>query len=231
MTENKPHTSIQCLTAIAQHHGLPINPEWLIQEYALGEEEPSSIRLVSIASEIGLKAKADKISWDKLVAQTGVFPLMARLGDGHSVIVVGVQLGGDCKVAILDPSANAATIKMLDMDQFCQHWLGDVIFLKRAQSFTAENQPFGFRWFIPEILKQKAAFRDIAIAAITMQFLALASPIFFQLVIDKVLVHQSASTLWVLGVGVTIALIFDALFGYLRQLLTLAATNKAALRR
>lgn len=224
------HTSIQCLTAIAQHHGLPINPEWLIQEYALGEEEPSSVRLVRIASEIGLKAKADNISWDKLLAQTGVFPLIARFADGHSVIVVGVQLENESKVAVLDPSLNVATVNMQDMAQFCSRWHGDVIFLKRGQSFTAENQPFGFRWFIPEILKQKAAFRDIAIAAITMQFLALASPIFFQLVIDKVLVHQSTSTLWVLGVGILIALIFDALFGYLRQLLTLAATNKIDMR-
>jgi ABC-type bacteriocin/lantibiotic exporters, contain an N-terminal double-glycine peptidase domain len=49
-------------------------------------------------------------------------------------------------------------------------------------------------------------------------------------VIDKVLVHQSSSTLWVLGVGILIALLFDSIFGYLRQLLMLAATNKIDMR-
>jgi ATP-binding cassette subfamily B protein len=102
--------------------------------------------------------------------------------------------------------------------------------MKRLYAAAEESQPFGFRWFIPEILKQKSALRDIAIAAIAMHFLALASPIFFQLVIDKVLVHQSMATLWVLGIGVVIALLFDSLFGYLRQILTMHATNKIDMR-
>lgn len=229
MTKNI-HTSIQCLTAIAQHHGLQVNPDWLIQEYALGEEEPSSLLISRIASEIGLKAKVDKVSWEKLLVQNGVFPILAKLIDGNSVIVVGVQGENAGRVAILDPLVSASVISMQDRGQFCSNWLGEVVFLKRTLSFAADNQPFGFRWFIPEILKQKVAFRDIAIAAIAMQFLALASPIFFQLVIDKVLVHQSVSTLWVLGGGITIALIFDAIFNYLRQLLTLAATNKIDMR-
>ncbi|MGZ4990077.1 MAG: peptidase domain-containing ABC transporter, partial [Methylobacter sp.] len=230
MSEKYPHTSIQCLTAIAQHHGLQINPEWLIQQYALAEEEPAPALLLRIASEIGLKAKAGKLSWEALLAQGGVFPVLAKLRNGHSVIIVGARAEGDGKIAVLDPLISGATVDLQERGQFCKHWDGDVVFLKRSHSLADPNQPFGLRWFIPEILKQKAAFRDIAIAAIAMQFLALASPIFFQLVIDKVLVHQSASTLWVLGVGITIALTFDAIFGYLRQLLTLAATNKIDMR-
>ncbi|MGZ5008181.1 MAG: peptidase domain-containing ABC transporter [Methylobacter sp.] len=230
MSDKYPHTTIQCLTAIAQHHGLQINPEWLIQEYALGEEEPITALLLRIASEIGLKAKADTLSWEGLLAQGGVFPILARLRSGHSVIIVGARAEGDGKVAVLDPQVSGATVDLQDRGQFCQNWAGDVVFLKRSHSLIDPNQPFGLRWFIPEILKQKAAFRDIAIAAIAMQFLALASPVFFQLVIDKVLVHESASTLWVLGAGITIALTFDAIFGYLRQLLTLAATNKIDMR-
>lgn len=230
MLDKYPHTGIQCLTAIAQHHGLQINPEWLIQEYALGEEEPTPALLLRIASEIGLKAKTDKLTWEGLLAQGGVFPVLARLSNGHSVIVIGSRAEEDGKVAILNPQISGAVVELQDREQFCKSWAGDIIFLKRNHSLTDPKQPFGLRWFIPEILKQKAAFRDIAIAAIAMQFLALASPMFFQLVIDKVLVHQSSSTLWVLGVGIMIALVFDAVFGYLRQLLTLAATNKIDMR-
>jgi ATP-binding cassette subfamily B protein len=230
MQDKYPHTGIQCLTAIAQHHGLQVNPERLIQEYALGEEEPTSSLLLRIAAEIGLKAKADKLSWEGLLAQNGVYPLMARLSNGDSVIIVGARTEEEGKVAVLDPQISGAAIDFLDRQQFCQRWSGDVVFLKRSHSLTDLNQPFSFRWFIPEIMKQKAAFRDIILAAIAMQFLALASPMFFQLVIDKVLVHQSVSTLWVLGVGIVIATIFDSLFGYLRQFLLLAATNKIDMR-
>ncbi|HEY7986485.1 MAG TPA: peptidase domain-containing ABC transporter, partial [Methylophilaceae bacterium] len=160
----------------------------------------------------------------------GVFPILAKLSDENSVIIVGARTEEDGKVAILDPNISGATVELLDRGSFCRRWNGDVVFLKRSHSLTDPNQPFSLRWFIPEILKQKAAFRDIAIAAIAMQFLALASPMFFQLVIDKVLVHQSASTLQVLGVGILIALVFDSIFGYLRQLVTLAATNKIDMR-
>lgn len=225
-----PHTVIQCVTAIAQHHGLQINPERLIDDYALKAEEPNSALLLRITNDIGLKSKVDHLTWQGLLAQGGVFPLMARLNNGNGVIVVGVRLEGEGKVAILDPLADTASISVLEREEFCDRWGGEVVFMKRQHSLTDPNQPFGLRWFIPEILKQKAAFRDIAIAAVAMHFLALASPVFFQLVIDKVLIHQSASTLWVLAAGIVIALIFDAIFGFMRQILTLAATNKIDMR-
>jgi ATP-binding cassette, subfamily B, bacterial HlyB/CyaB len=230
MQDKYPHTAIQCLTAIAQHHGLQVNPERLIDEYALKQEEPGDALLLRIAADAGLKAKVDKMPWETLVQQQGVFPLMARRNDGHAIIVVGAKADGDGKVAILDPSSSTASVVLLEREGFCANWSGDVVLMKRHHALTDPNQPFGLRWFIPEILKQRAAFRDILIAAVAMHLLALASPVFFQLVIDKVLVHQSITTLWVLAIGVIIALAFDSTFGFLRQMLTLAATNKIDMR-
>ena len=231
MTERFPHSTIQCLAAIAQHHGLPINPERLIEDYALAGEEPPPATVLRIASDIGLKAKADKLSWAGLQAQGGVFPLIARLADQTAVIVVSAHTNGSSDVSILNPLADRPTeVLTVGQEKFCQLWDGDVFLLKRQNNLPEPGRKFGFRWFIPEILKQKAALRDIAIAAIAMHFLALASPIFFQLVIDKVLVHQSISTLWVLGVGIVMALVLDAVFGFLRQILTLSASNKIDMR-
>ncbi|MES2128340.1 MAG: peptidase domain-containing ABC transporter [Pseudomonadota bacterium] len=230
MQDKFPHTVIQCLTAIAQHHGLQVNPERLIDEYALEAQEPADSLLTRIATDVGLKVKIDKLTWAGLLAQTGVFPLMARLRDGRGVIVVGARAEGDGKVAVLDPRADRANVVLQERAEFSAEWDGDVVFLKRQHSLTDPNQPFGLRWFIPEILKQVSAFRDILIAAVSIHFLSLASPIFFQLVIDKVLVHQSVTTLWVLAVGIVLAMIFDSTFGYLRQMLTLAATNKIDMR-
>ncbi|MGF1613240.1 MAG: peptidase domain-containing ABC transporter [Gammaproteobacteria bacterium] len=230
MCASFPHTTIQCLTAIAQHHGLQVNPEWLIQQYALAAEDPSPAVLLRIASDLGLKAKVQELSWEGLLAQRGTFPMLARMVDGSSVIIVGVRVEGAGKVAVLDPLDNLGTVVLLDREQFCNRWDGSVVFLKRHHSLADPKQPFGLRWFIPEILKQRTAFRDIAITAITLHFLAMASPIFLQLVIDKVLVHQLTSTLWVLAAGIFLALIFEAIFGFLRQLLTLAATNKIDMR-
>jgi subfamily B ATP-binding cassette protein HlyB/CyaB len=227
MADKFPHTVVQCLTAIAQHHGLQVNPERLIHEYALTDEEPASALLLRMATEIGLKAKDEKLSWEGLFAQEGVFPILARLADGTGVIVAGIRADdGGGHVAVLNPLADMATVVLIDRENFCRQWQGDVIFLKRSHTLVDPDQPFSLRWFIPEIWKQKAAFRDIVIAAAALTLLALASPIFFQLVIDKVLVHQSTSTLGVLTVGVVIALLFESVFIYLRQFLLLAATNK-----
>ncbi|HWW69474.1 MAG TPA: peptidase domain-containing ABC transporter [Duganella sp.] len=237
MHDKFPHTAIQCLTAIAQHHGLQINPERLIDDYALRAEEPGDGALLRIAADIGLKAKSDKLNWSRLMAQGGVFPLMARLVDGNMIIVVGVKPGdavghpgAEDQVAVLNPANANAAVVMVARGEFEKRWGGEVLFVKRQHKLTDPHQPFGLRWFIPEILKQKAAFRDIFIAAIAMQLLALASPIFFQLVIDKVLTHQSVTTLQVLAVGIIMALTFDATFGFLRQTLTLAASNKIDMR-
>ena len=231
MSERFAHTSIQCLAAIAQHHRLAVNPERLIDDYALGAEEPSIAALLHIASDIGLKAKADKFSWEVLLAQSGVFPLIARMSDGNCVIVISASDKEGGQIAVLNPLAtDPKSILYLGKTQFCTLWKGDVFLMKRIFSAAEVNRPFGFRWFIPEILKQKASFRDIAIAAVAMQFLSLASPMFSQLVIDKVLVHQSSSTLMALGVGVILATIVESLFGFLRQILTMAATNKIDIR-
>ncbi|NEX59667.1 peptidase domain-containing ABC transporter [Noviherbaspirillum galbum] len=236
-----PHTAIQCLTAIARHHGVQVNPERLIEQNALGAEEPTEGQLLRMATELGLKAQARSLTWKGLLAQSGVFPLLARMNDGHCVIVVGAKTDGDAnakeaskpsggKVAILDPIKSQATVTLMEEAEFCLGWSGKLVFLKRQHAMSDASQPFGLRWFIPEILKQKSAFRDIALAAVAVNLLALASPMFFQLVIDKVLVHQSSSTLWVLGIGIIMALVFDATFGYLRQMLTLSATNRIDIR-
>ncbi len=231
MAERFPHTTVQCLAALAQHHRLPINPERLIEDYALVAEEPTPATVLRMAADIGLKARLDKLSWESLIAQEGVFPLMARMSDGNCVIVMGASAGDGGKVMVLNPLAEKAAVPLsITRDTFCTLWTGEVFLMKRVFELPQESQPFGFRWFLPEIMKQKAALRDIAVAAIAMHFLALASPIFFQLVIDKVLVHQSISTLWVLGVGIVIALVFDSMFSYLRQVLTMAATNKIDMR-
>lgn len=231
MSEAFPHSVVQCLAAVAQHHGLRVNPERLIHDFALTDEEPTTPLALRMATDIGLKARDKKLTWKALVAQQGVFPLIARLKNGAGVIVVGVQKDGNTdSVAVVDPCGNTTAVTLHDEKSFAALWSGEVILLKRSHSIFETNQPFSLRWFIPEIFKQRAAFRDVIIAGMAINVLALSSPMFFQLVIDKVLVHQSSSTLVVLTVGVSIALLFDSMFSYLRQMLLLSATNKIDMR-
>jgi subfamily B ATP-binding cassette protein HlyB/CyaB len=85
---------------------------------------------------------------------------------------------------------------------------------------------FGFRWFIPELLKHRHVWRDVLVASLVIQLLALATPLFTQVVIDKVVVHRTQSTLLVLGIGLGVFMIFSALLSWVRQYLVIHTGNR-----
>jgi len=85
---------------------------------------------------------------------------------------------------------------------------------------------FGFRWFVPELLKHKTIWRDVLLASLVIQLIGLATPLFTQVVIDKVVVHQTQSTLIVIAVGMLIFMVFSAVMTWLRQYLVLHTGNR-----
>jgi subfamily B ATP-binding cassette protein HlyB/CyaB len=87
-------------------------------------------------------------------------------------------------------------------------------------------KPFGFPWFVPELLRQKALWRDVLIASAAIQVVGLAMPLFTQVIIDKVVVHHTHSTLIAIAIGLAIFLIFSAVMGWMRQHLALHAGNR-----
>ncbi len=82
-------------------------------------------------------------------------------------------------------------------------------------------KPFGFSWFIPELLRHKRIWRDVLIASLAIQLVGLATPLFTQVIIDKVIAHHSESTLIVLGVALIAFMLFTSAMSWLRQYLVL----------
>jgi len=87
-------------------------------------------------------------------------------------------------------------------------------------------RPFGFRWFVPELLRHRAIWRDVLLASLAIQLMALATPIFTQVVIDKVIVHHTMSTLAVIGVALGVFILFTAVMRWVRQYLILHTGNR-----
>ena len=85
---------------------------------------------------------------------------------------------------------------------------------------------FGFRWFWQELLKHKRIWRDVLLASLFIQLVALATPLFTQVVIDKVVVHQTTSTLIVIAIALGMFLVFNAGMSWLRQYLVLHTGNR-----
>jgi len=98
--------------------------------------------------------------------------------------------------------------------------------LKDPDGARDAHRAFGFGWFIPELLKHKRVWRDVLIASLFIQLLALGTPIFTQVVIDKVVVHRTQSTLAVISIGMALFAIFSALLSWVRQYLVLHTGNR-----
>lgn len=225
------HTELECLVAVARHHGVDLSVERLIHDYAIDAGAVPVPRLLRIAQEAGFRARSTNIKWRDLARLGGAYPVLARLDNGNWIVLVNLQgEGGDATVTVFDPLAEQLHLLILSEEQLCARWRGEVVLLKRAHRLTDSEQPFGLRWFVPELIRQRRIFRDVAVAALFLYAVGLATPIFFQLVIDKVLVHEGYATLYVLGVGIVVALIFDATFTFLRRYLLLYATNKIDIR-
>ena len=92
--------------------------------------------------------------------------------------------------------------------------------------FQAEKPAFGFKWFVPELLKHKVIWRDVLLASLSIQLVGLAAPLFTQIIIDKVVVHQSNSTLIVIGVALVMFMLFTSAMTWLRQYLVLHTGNR-----
>ncbi len=96
---------------------------------------------------------------------------------------------------------------------------------ERADGAPAAGR-FGFRWFWTELLRHRAVWRDVLAASLFIQLIALAMPLGTQVVIDKVVVHQTTSTLVVIAAGLAMFLFFNAGMGWLRQYLVLHTGNR-----
>jgi subfamily B ATP-binding cassette protein HlyB/CyaB len=97
---------------------------------------------------------------------------------------------------------------------------------EEIEGFAAEKKKFGFGWFVPELLKHKKIWRDVLLASLAIQLVGLATPLFTQVIIDKVVVHQTKSTLIVLGVGLLMFMVFTSAMTWLRQYLVLHTGNR-----
>lgn len=224
------HTALICFILVARHFHLDFSLEGLVHKYAVQDAEVLIPLLLRIAKEHNFKAKETHLTWEKLFRMGGAFPAIARLKDGKSVILSGIQVTEEKKVAILDPLDLKAGFKLLTKEEFAAIWDGVTILIKRNYKVSDESQPFSLRWFLPEIIREKVLFRDVAVSSMIINILALGSPIFFQIVIDKVLVHKGFSTLQTLAIGMGILLLFDAAFNYIKQNMLLYATNKIDMR-
>lgn len=194
---------------------------------AMGPDLRSSV--VRAMGKAGLHAKViNGRGWKALAGLGAAYPVIAINKDGYWVIVVSATRSADGQwvAAVLDPMNEAEGIKLISRDDFVETWSGTLILCRRVYAADDEGQPFGLRWFLPEIMRNAAALRGVAIAAIMMNLISFGMPMLFQVLVDKVITHHSYPTLYFVVIVYLILTGFEAVFSYIRQMLMLHASNR-----
>jgi ATP-binding cassette subfamily B protein len=210
---------------VAMHHGRHLAPEELPPVQG-GDMVPAVMAGLRAA---GLRAKLlRRRGWDTASALGSAYPALAIRRDGSWVILVHVVVApdGTQQAALLDPAEEQAGIRLVPREAFLREWSGTLLLCRRVFGIAEEDQPFGLRWFLPEILRHARFFRGVAVAALVCNLVAFATPLLLQVLIDKVITHRAWQTLYaVAGIYVLLAM-FESFFAYARQRLMLLAGNK-----
>lgn len=225
------HTLLASFIRLARHHGVDLSLPQLLRKYAIREQEISGLLLVRIGKELKFRIAEKKLDWTTLASAGPIWPAIALLKNGRAVIVSGMDdapQGG--RLAYLDPATPSNGFLWVSREEWEERFTGAFFLIKREYRLEDEDQPFGLRWFFPEILRQKSLFRDVAVGAMVINLFALASPFFFQILVDKVLVHKAESTLYALVGGMLLVVLFDSLLSWLKGYMLLHATTKIDLR-
>jgi ATP-binding cassette, subfamily B, bacterial HlyB/CyaB len=213
---------LRALCGIAAYYRIVADPAQLQRELALSGREAGMGDLLRAGKMIGLKARAVTRRTGKDLMRTPV-PAIARLRYGGWTILTGRMPNGLFR--IVDPCTSLD--RLLSADDMLTECEPQIILLaRRAGGVGQTPQNFGFRWFLPSIWRYRRPLAQVLLASLFVQLFALATPLFFQLVVDKVLAHKGYSTLVVLVIGLVIVSLFDIVLQYQRTYALSHTTNR-----
>ena len=229
------------LQGLCALHRKPFSQELAQQQLAAPHTAAS---LLHAATAYGFVATLRKTKANKLHKEA--FPLVTWLAPkpldaqttptAHSEedAVPALILQADAAHVLIVESDDAAP-RTIPLAEFTLRYLGHITRISLqadpandpdSEAQARLTRTFGFHWFVPELLKHKWLWQEVLLASLVIQLIALATPLFTQTIIDKVVVHRTQSTLIVIAIGMAIFMLFSAGLSWLRQYLVLHTGNR-----
>jgi len=106
--------------------------------------------------------------------------------------------------------------QILMLQDFLSLWSGELIFFTSKATYASEMAKFDFTWFIPAVVKYRKLLGEVLLISLVLQLIGLITPMFFQVVMDKVLVNHAMKTLHVIAIGLIVAIFFEAILTSIR---------------
>lgn len=210
------------LAVIAGYYRIAADPAQMRHQLALTGRFAAVEDIVRGANILELRSRIlRRITAKRLAAVP--YPALIGLKDGTFGVLAASPTKGLAR--LLDPIARIA--RELPIADIAALSSGEVVLVTRRLGGAGTNpRTFGFRWFLPSILRYRRPLAQVVLASLFVQLFALITPVFFQLIVDKVLVHKGVSTLTVLIVGLVTLGLFDSVLQFLRAYTLSHTTNR-----
>ena len=208
---DRADSGLAALGLLASHHRVAFDRAHARHELNLGERLATAHDLVRAARKVGLKAKA--FSGRRLAdLKAAPRPLIVGLKHGGFAILLAVD---DQGLKVLEPVR--AELSLVPADAFETLFDGTMILVTRR--FASAGERFGLGWIVGSMKRYRRELAVVLVASLAIQVLGLATPLLFQVVIDKVLVHNSLSTLITVVAAMLMVTTFQSVIEYLRTYL------------
>ncbi|CAI8244344.1 MAG: Toxin RTX-I translocation ATP-binding protein [Marinobacterium sp. xm-d-530] len=219
---NAFESAIYSISTLAKLRHKACDTEQLSHQWRTSKAELSETDFIRALNTLSLKAEAKKCEISDL--NNELMPVAAPLPDGQYLTLLRINQsgnGGFCLV--INPGETIP--RKLNLAEFNRLWDNRIIFIK-DQEHSNSDRRFDLKWFIPSLIKHKRIFTEVIIVSVFLQLFALATPFFFQIVMDKVLVHRGFTTLDILAIGFGSLLIFELVMGIVRNYLMVHTTSR-----
>ena len=215
----QPDMGLLCLAMIARFHNIALSVEQLAHEFSAAEQGVTLQELLLAARKSGLKARAVHTRIARL--QHSPLPAIAIDRDGTFFILARVDKE---RALIQDP--RSARPEVIGFDELERRWAGQLVLVRSSNAISGESSRFDFTWFVPAIVKYRKLLGEVLLGSFVLQLFALVTPLFFQVVMDKVLVHHGLTTLDVIAAGLLGIMLFESLLSGLRSYVFIHTTSR-----
>lgn len=219
-TKKRANTGIACLDIVARMNRVDVDMRAVVKEYGVETVDLPAEELVRIAKNTGFKIKRKNVKIDEISPQYPL-PAIAQMQDESYVVILGIKKDEN-KVLILNPLASQP--EPVEIKEF-ERKINDGIFILKHKNLVSDMK-FGFKWFFNEILNYKKIIAQVLLGSFVIQLFGLVTPLFTQVILDKVLVHRTISTLNVLGFAFIVVAGFEFLLNLSRNYIFMHTTNK-----
>ncbi len=203
-----------CLAIVSRLHGHATSPEALTAGLPLEDGRLTPALAARAAERAGLSARVAKVGLRDI--EDSVLPVVLLTTDRDACVLIK-RVGDRAEIALPESPETPTSVALTDLSD---DYSGHAILLERMQRFQAgtetERLAHQYHWFWGTLRREIRTYSEVAVATVLINFFALASPLFFMNVYDRVVPNHAMETLWVLGGGLAFVLVFDFILKILR---------------